>query len=593
MIKHYPLLRSLLIYREMPWRFTLTAALFVVVSGGLALQQWLIGNALNEVNNGHAVVRLADGSLDASRAWFWLWLLLGVALIRGITQYSAGVLSLILSQALLTRLRERILQHVQSLHLGYHWQHGMGEMISRTTRDADKLRDALISFWRQLLETPLIVLATVGLLIGYNLWLGLVPLLLTGVGLWIFVRQTERLLVLDREVGAAYDRVNQDLSEGIGGVRVIKSFALEAGRIERFNQQVDFFAEQARLALAYASSRIPLPQVVVALSHVWIFIYGACLVRDGRLGVGEWVTSLLIVTTLIFRIEGIGRVMQVFADARASAERIWQLLDAPLTIQSASEPLSKAPLGLCLAQVSVEAPGGGQRILHQCSLTVQPGEVVALVGATGAGKSVLASLLPRLTDAEQGAVLVGSSRDGWQDVRTLKLDELRQRVHVVPQESFLFSDTLAANLRLAAPDASDETLRWGLSMAAADDVLERLPQGLNTALGDRGVTLSGGQRQRINLARALLAKPDILCLDDATSALDSVTERRVIENIRSLLQDQGRGTTLLIISSKLSTLLLADRVLLLADGHIADSGSHAELVQRNAFYRDLLGVEHG
>ena len=593
MIKHYPLLRSLLIYREMPWRFTLTAALFVVVSGGLALQQWLIGNALNEVNNGHAVVRLADGNLDASRAWFWLWLLLSVALIRGIAQYSAGVLSLTLSQALLTRLRERILQHVQSLHLGYHWQHGMGEMISRTTRDADKLRDALISFWRQLVETPLIVLATVGLLIGYNLWLGLVPLLLTGVGLWIFVRQTERLLVLDREVGAAYDRVNQDLSEGIGGVRVIKSFALEAGRIERFNQQVDFFAEQARLALAFASSRIPLPQVVVALSHVWIFIYGACLVRDGRLGVGEWVTSLLIVTTLIFRIEGIGRVMQVFADARASAERIWQLLDAPLAIQSASEPLSKAPLGLCLARVSVEAPGGGQRILHQCSLTVQPGEVVALVGATGAGKSVLASLLPRLTDAEQGAVLVGSSRDGWQDVRTLKLDELRQRVHVVPQESFLFSDTLAANLRLAAPDASDETLRWGLSMAAADDVLERLPQGLNTALGDRGVTLSGGQRQRINLARALLAKPDILCLDDATSALDSVTERRVIENIRSLLQDQGRGTTLLIISSKLSTLLLADRVLLLADGHIADSGRHAELVQRNAFYRDLLGVEHG
>ena len=307
MIKHYPLLRSLLIYREMPWRFTLTAALFVVVSGGLALQQWLIGNALNEVNNGHAVVRLADGNLDASRAWFWLWLLLGVALIRGIAQYSAGVLSLILSQALLTRLRERILQHVQSLHLGYHWQHGMGEMISRTTRDADKLRDALISFWRQLVETPLIVLATVGLLIGYNLWLGLVPLLLTGVGLWIFVRQTERLLVLDREVGAAYDRVNQDLSEGIGGVRVIKSFALEAGRIERFNQQVDFFAEQARLALAFASSRIPLPQLVVALSHVWIFIYGACLVRDGRLGVGEWVTSLLIVTTLIFRIEGIGR----------------------------------------------------------------------------------------------------------------------------------------------------------------------------------------------------------------------------------------------------------------------------------------------
>ncbi|WP_460141541.1 ABC transporter ATP-binding protein [Pseudomonas sp. S2_E01] len=593
MIEHYPLLRSLLIYREMPRRFALTALLFIVVSAGLAVQQWLVGHALNEVNNGQAVVRLEDGSLDASRAWLWFWLLLGVALVRGVAQYTSGVLSLILSQALLTRLRERILQQVQTLPLGYHWEHGMGEMISRTTRDADKLRDALISFWRQLVETPLILLATVGLLAWYNAWLGLVPLLLTGLGLWIFVRQTERLLVLDREVGAAYDRVNQDLSEGIGGVRVIKSFALEAQRIERFSQQVGFFAEQARLALAFASSRIPLPQVIVALSHVWIFVYGALLVRDGHLGIGEWVTSLLIATTLVFRIEGIGRVMQVFADARSSAERIWQLLDAPHTIQGGSQALSPQPLGLRFEQVTVHAPGGGRSILHNCSFTLEPGEIVALVGATGAGKSLLASLLPRLTEAQQGAVSLGSSRDGWQDVRTLDLDALRKRVHVVPQESFLFSDTLAANLRLAAPHASDDELRQGLSLAAADDVLERLPHGLDTALGDRGVTLSGGQRQRLNLARALLARPDILCLDDATSALDALTERRVIHNIRGLHQHQGQTTTLLIVSSKLSTILLADRVLVLADGHITDSGTHGELVRRNAFYRDLLGIEHG
>lgn len=593
MIEHYPLLRSLLIYREMPRRFALTTLLFIVVSAGLAVQQWLVGHALNEVNNGQATVRLADGSLDASRAWLWFWLLLGVALVRGVAQYTSGVLSLILSQALLTRLRECILQQVQTLPLGYHWEHGMGEMISRTTRDADKLRDALISFWRQLVETPLILLATVGLLTWYNAWLGLVPLLLTGLGLWIFVRQTERLLVLDREVGAAYDRVNQDLSEGIGGVRVIKSFALEAQRIERFSQQVGFFAEQARLALAFASSRIPLPQVIVALSHVWIFVYGALLVRDGQLGIGEWVTSLLIATTLVFRIEGIGRVMQVFADARSSAERIWQLLDAPQTIQNGSQTLSTKPLGLRFEQVTVHAPGGGRSILHDCTFTLEPGEIVALVGATGSGKSLLASLLSRLTDAQQGAVSLGSSRDGWQDVRTLDLDALRKRVHVVPQESFLFSDTLAANLRLAAPQASDDELRQGLNLAAAENVLERLPHGLDTALGDRGVTLSGGQRQRINLARALLARPDILCLDDATSALDALTERRVIHNIRGLHQHQGQATTLLIVSSKLSTILLADRVLVLADGHIADSGTHAELVQRNAFYRDLLGVEHG
>jgi ABC-type multidrug transport system fused ATPase/permease subunit len=588
MIEKHPLLRSLAIYREMPWRFALVAGLFVAINLGLVWQQWLIGHAVNDVSAGRAVIRHADGSLDASLGWHLLWLMLAVALGRGALQYAASVMSLVLSQELLTRLRERILAQVQSLHLGYHWQHGMGEMITRTTRDADKVRDALITFWRQVVETPLVVLATVGLLSWYNPWLGLVPLLLTVTGLWIFVLQTERLVELDRSVGAAYDRVNQDLSEGIGGVRVIKSFALEQSRIQGFSEQVAVFAGLARQALAYSSSRIPLPQAVVALGHVWILVYGAHLVAAGQLGIGELVTSLLIATTLVFRIEGIGRVMQTFADARASAERIWQLLDAPAAIRSGSATLPASPLGLRLEHVSVSAPGGGRDILHDCSLALVPGEIVALVGATGTGKSLLASLLPRLTDVSTGRVLLGYDGAGWQDIRELDLGALRQRVHVVPQESFLFAGSLAANLRLNAPDATDEQLLEALRLAAADDILLRLPHGLATPLGDRGVTLSGGQRQRLCLARALLGQPDILCLDDATSALDAISERHVLNNLREL-----RGTTVLVISSKLSTILLADRVLMLADGKIAATGTHAELQHTHPHYRDLLGIDHG
>jgi len=588
MIEKHPLLRSLAIYREMPWRFALVAGLFVTINLGLVWQQWLIGHAVNDVSAGRAVIRQADGSLDASLGWHWLWLMLAVALGRGVLQYAASVLSLVLSQELLTRLRERILAQVQSLHLGYHWQHGMGEMITRTTRDADKVRDALITFWRQVVETPLVVLATVGLLSWYNPWLGLVPLLLTVSGLWIFVLQTERLVTLDRSVGAAYDRVNQDLSEGIGGVRVIKSFALEESRIQGFAEQVATFAALARQALAYSSSRIPLPQAVVALSHVWILVFGAHLVAAGQLGIGELVTSLLIATTLVFRIEGIGRVMQTFADARASAERIWQLLDAPAAIRSGSATLPPTPLGLKLEHVSVTAPGGGRDILHDCSLTLQPGEIVALVGATGTGKSLLASLLPRLTDVSAGRLLLGSDHAGWQDIRQLDLGPLRQRVHVVPQESFLFAGSLAANLRLTAPHATDAQLHEALHLAAAEDILLRLPHGLATPLGDRGVTLSGGQRQRLCLARALLGQPDILCLDDATSALDAISERAVLNNLRQL-----RGTTVLVISSKLSTILLADRVLMLADGKIAAQGPHTDLQHTNPHYRDLLGIDHG
>lgn len=588
MIEQHPLLRSLAIYREMPWRFSLVAALYVAINLGLVWQQWLIGHAVNDVSAGRAVVRLADGSLEAGLGWYWLGLMLAVALGRGVLQYIASVLSLVISQELLTRLRERILAQVQSLHLGYHWQHGMGEMITRTTRDADKVRDALITFWRQLVETPLVVLATVGLLSWYNPLLGLVPLLLTVTGLWIFVRQTERLVGLDRAVGSAYDRVNQDLSEGIGGVRVIKSFALEQRRIQGFADQVAVFAGLARQALAYSSSRIPLPQAVVALGHVWILVYGAHLVAAGQLSIGELVTSLLIATTLVFRIEGIGRVMQTFADARASAERIWQLLDAPAAICSGTATLPATPLGLKLEHVSVTAPGGGRDILQACSLSIQPGEIVALVGATGTGKSLLASLLPRLSDVTAGRVLLGSDASGWQDIRELQLGPLRQRVHVVPQESFLFAGTLAANLRLTAPSATDAQLRDALHRAAADDIVQRLPQGLDTPLGDRGVTLSGGQRQRLCLARALLGTPDILCLDDATSALDAISERQVLQNLRQL-----RGTTVLVISSKLSTILLADRVLMLADGRITAMGRHADLQSTNAHYRDLLGIDHG
>ncbi|WP_458375173.1 ABC transporter ATP-binding protein [Pseudomonas pergaminensis] len=588
MIEQHPLLRSLAIYREMPWRFALVAALYVAINLGLVWQQWLIGHAVNDVSAGRAVVHAPDGSLDASLGWYWLALMLAVAVGRGVLQYIASVLSLVISQALLTRLRERILAQVQSLHLGYHWQHGMGEMITRTTRDADKVRDALITFWRQLVETPLVVLATVGLLGWYDPLLGLVPLLLTVTGLWIFVRQTERLVSLDRAVGSAYDRVNQDLSEGIGGVRVIKSFGLEQQRIQGFADQVTVFASLARQALAYSSSRIPLPQAVVALGHVWILVYGAHLVAAGQLGIGELVTSLLIATTLVFRIEGIGRVMQTFADARASAERIWQLLDAPSAILSGNGALPAGPLGLKLEHVSVTAPGGGRDILHDCSLTLQPGEIVALVGATGTGKSLLASLLPRLSDVTAGRLLLGSDANGWQDIRDLQLGPLRQRVHVVPQESFLFAGTLAANLRLTAPAATDEQLRAALHLAAAEDVLQRLPQGLETPLGDRGVTLSGGQRQRLCLARALLGTPDILCLDDATSALDAISERQVLNNLRQL-----HGTTVLVISSKLSTILLADRVLVLDDGRITAHGRHTDLQSTHAHYRDLLGIDHG
>ena len=592
-LSRHALLRCLAIYRQIPVAFGVCLFLFIVVNIAATAQQHLVGRALHDLQRGKAVVRLGDGTLDFSVAWRWAAVLLAVALARGVLQYGSGILALIVGQELLSRLRVAILGQVQRLDLSYHLRHGVGEMVTRTTRDADKVRDALISVWRNVVETSLIVLGALGLITWYSPVLAAGPVLAVGTGLYLLLRRTDALVQLDRQVGAAFDQVNQDLTEGVHGVRVIKAFSLEADRIRRFEQAVGNYVSSAIQAIRHAAWHIPLPQAVVALGQVWVLVVGAGLVRSGRMDVGALVASLLLMNTVIFRVEGVGRVMQVFADARSSAARIMDLLDADPRIESGTESPPSGPLGFRLEHVAVRVPGGEGDVLLDCHLNVAPGEVVALVGATGAGKSTLTGLLPRLVDPDAGKVLVGSDAEGWKDVRDLELFTLRRRIHVVPQEVFLFSDTVAANLKLGAEHATEEDLRRALDLAQAGEIVDGLPEGLATVIGDKGVTLSGGQRQRLTLARAFVGRPDVLVLDDATSALDAITERKILDGLRDLSTQQRRPITLLLVTSKVSTALLADRSIVLQGGRIAASGTHAELARNVAAYRELLGIDHG
>jgi len=361
-------------------------------------------------------------------------------------------------------------------------------------------------------------------------------------------------------------------------------------RIEDFTRQVAQFAQHAREALAYATSRIPVPQIVIAMGHVWVLGYGAHLVGEGKINIGELVASVLLANSLILRVEGIGRVMQIFADARSSAARIWELLDAKPRLQEGTRTLPQDALGIRLINASVNPQHHEKPVLNHCNFQINPGEIVALVGTTGSGKSTLMGLLPRLIDVDSGKVEIGSDTAGWHNIRDFNSEELRKRVHVVPQESFLFSDSLATNLRLGKPDASEAELREALRIANASDVVERMENGLETRIGDRGITLSGGQRQRICLARALLGEASIIGLDDATSALDAATERTILDNIRNFRLSHNRTVTLAIVSSKLSTVLLADRVLVLAHGEIVAEGTHEQLVRDNRAYRELMGI---
>jgi ATP-binding cassette, subfamily B, bacterial len=593
-LQTHPLIRCLSVYKTMPWRFALTLFLLILVNGSLTWYQYLIGVAVNELELGKLIVSTSDGGLDAGRAQYWAVVLIAIALGRAVLQYVSGVAALITGQELLFRIRDAILVQVQRLDLGYHLRHGIGEMVSRTTRDADKVRDALISFWRNVIETGLVMVACLTVLAWYAPLLALVPTLLATVGVFLFVRQADSLVVLDRAVGSAYDSVSQDLLEGVGGVRVIKAFSLENARITRFNAVVAEFARLALQAIRYSAVNIPIPQIVVALGQVWVFVWGARLVTQNELNVGEFVAAVLVMNTLIFRFEGVGRIVQIFADARSSAGRIMDFLDAQPTIRSGATRLPEGPLGFRLRNVDVwSRDAGGVQILKQINLEVAPGEIVALVGATGSGKSTIAALLPRLLDASSGVVEVGSAKVGFVAVTELALPDLRRRVHVAAQDCFLFSDTVAENLRVVAPDATDTQLREALRLAEALEIIDELPEGLDTRVGDRGVTLSGGQRQRLALARAFVAFPAIMVLDDSTSALDAVTEQKILHNVRSFGESLGESPTLLLVASKPSTVFFAHRILVLDEGKIVASGSHQELVTTSSTYCELMGIDNG
>jgi ATP-binding cassette, subfamily B, bacterial len=482
-------------------------------------------------------------------------------------------------------VRDGIFEHSQRLDASYHDRTPPGELMSRATSDS-LLVARLVDNSGHTFGFLLTVVGTSAVLLWLDWQLALIlllPLPLLSIATWRYSGPySERTKRLQEELGRASTLVEETIS----GVRVVKGLGAGSALLARFRALSDRIVERGLDIARLDAVFLPLLELLPLLGLIVVLWFGGTRVIDGRLTLGEFVAFNAYVVLLVWPLRTLGHRVGTVQRGLGAAERITDVLRERPRIVDPSRPVrleSARSQGADLVLRDVEfGHDGDSAVLSGLSLSIAAGSSIALVGPTGSGKSTVASLLARFYDVRAGAVLL----DGT-DIRAARLADVRQTVGIVFDDTFLFSDTVRANIAFGRPEATDEEVEQAARLAGAHDFLVELPDGYDTVLGERGFSLSGGQRQRIAIARALLADPAVLVLDDATSAVDVTKEHEIV----SALATAMRNRTTLVIAHRPAAIALADRVALLDDGRIVDTGTHEELLRRSARYRELLDVE--
>ncbi|WP_184918040.1 ABC transporter ATP-binding protein [Streptomyces luteogriseus] len=466
-----------------------------------------------------------------------------------------------------------------------------GQVVSRSIYDLS-MAQGLLAMLPTILGSVLLLVLSLAVMLALSPLLTLVMLFVLPPLLYTAWHSSRRLYPATLEARQREAAVASVVDDAVAGVRVVKGFGQEDRELRRLGAVANalFTARQGvvRLNALYGSTLQALP----LLGQVGILATGGWMASRGAISLGTFVAFSTYVAQIVSPLRGLATVVTSLHQARASVVRVFEVIDTRpgITDRPDARQLPPGPLGIELADVTfgyegAEAHHDGEThadarpVLSGLSLTVRPGETLALVGAPGSGKSTVSLLLSRFYDVRGGAVRVGGS-----DVRDLALDSLRSAIGLVPEHSFLFSGTVRDNIAYGRPDATDAQITAAATAAGADGFIRELPHGYDTTVGERGFTLSGGQRQRVALARALITDPRVLLLDDATSAVDSRTEEAIHAELRQVM----RGRTALLVARRRSTLQLADRIALLEDGRVGDTGTHDELMARSAAYRDLF-----
>ncbi len=505
--------------------------------------------------------------------------LLGLTAGKGILAYFQGRWSEVMSQNVAFDLRNDIHAKLNDLSFAYHDRTETGQLLSRSVQDVDRIRFLTGRAVLRLIDSGVLIVGTAVMLILMNRWLALLSMaampLLTHRAYEFGRRLRPLSLAIQQELGVLTAQVEQSLR----GARVVKAFAQEDAQTAAFDTENDRWFDLSVDAAKLRSVNVPLLDLIANIGAVAIIWYGGFLVIRGQLTLGELVAFSTYLGQLVMPVRRIGMIIPAVAMASASAERIFEILDTPSDVQDAPDA---RPLPPIRGHVRFDHVSFGylkrHRVLQDVTFEAQPGQIIALLGATGSGKSSIINLIPRFYDPTDGRVLI----DGI-DIRTVQVQSLREQVGIVLQETTLFAATIAENVAFGRPGASTAAIVAAAQAAQAHDFITQMPDGYDTHVGERGMTLSGGQKQRVAIARALLKDPRILILDDATASVDTETERLIQLALSRLMQ----GRTSFVIAQRLSTVRQANLILVLEKGRISTQGSHQELLRTSPLYADI------
>ena len=502
--------------------------------------------------------------------------------LRGVCRYLNDFFMRTATQLVVQDVRNQLYSRNMIMGLRFFSSQTTGTLMSRVLNDVTVMQEGMISIIVGIFRDGISATALLGVIFYRNWQLAIISILVIPLAVYPAQRIGKRLKGISRQSQEKMGDISSILQETFSGIKVIKAFSLEQRSIEKFRATNLGYYVNMRKAIKYSNLSSPMMEFITSLGIAAVVWFGGSQVMSGQMSAAEFFSFITAMALVYTPIKRLNSAYNDFQRCLGAAERVFEIIDQKPEIVDASnaQPLMRAEGNVDFHDVSFRFDDAW--VLRNITLSARRGDIIALVGPSGGGKTTLVSLIPRFYDVTEGAVQV----DG-QDVRSVRIDSLMSQVALVDQETTLFNDSLANNIRYGKPGASDPEVQEAAKAAFAHDFISDMPEGYETNIGDRGVRLSGGQRQRICIARALLKNAPILILDEATSALDTESEQMVQGALNNLMQNR----TTFVIAHRLSTVLNADRILVVDKGEIVEQGSHEELVKINGLYQKLYSMQ--